>query len=57
VFPVRIDFTGDPDRTIASAEKCLRDKKLATPGNRMVIISDVHMGRAMIDSIQLRTVK
>jgi len=56
-FPVRIDFTGDPDETISSAEKFLRAKKLAAPGNRMVIISDVHMGRAMIDSIQLRVVK
>jgi pyruvate kinase len=56
-FPVRIDFTGDPDTTIASAEKFLRGKKLAKPGNRMVIISDVRLGRAMIDSIQLRVVK
>src|SRR5438093_8379589 len=56
-FPVRIDFTGDPDATIASAEKFLRAKKLAVPGNRMVIVSDVRMGGAMIDSIQLRVVK
>ena len=56
-LPVRIDFTGDPDETIASAEKFLRAKKLAAPGNRMVIISDVRMGRALIDSIQLRVVK
>ena len=56
-FPVRIDFSGGPDETISSAEKFLRAKKLAIPGNRMVIISDVHMGRAMIDSIQLRVVK
>jgi pyruvate kinase len=57
VFPIRIDFTPDPDKTIASAEKFLRGKKLAAHGKRMVIISDVHMGRAMIDSIQLRVVK
>jgi pyruvate kinase len=57
VFPMRINFTKAPDKTIASAEKFLRDKKLALPGNRLVIISDVHMGRAMIDSIQLRTVR
>src|SRR2546421_11867808 len=57
VLPVRLDFTGKPDATIASAEKFLRGRKLAAPGNRMVIISDVHMGRAMIDSIQLRVVK
>src|SRR6266481_4109180 len=56
-FPVRINFAGDPDKTIASAEKFLRGKKLAAPGNRMVIISDVRMGHAMIDSIQLRVVK
>src|SRR6266702_6642806 len=56
-FPIRIDFTGDPDDTIASAEKFLRGKKLAAPGNRMVIISDVRMGRALIDSIQLRVLK
>jgi pyruvate kinase len=56
-FPVRIDFTRDPDKTIASAEKFLRGKKLTAPGNRMVIISDVRMGRAMVDSIQLRVVK
>src|SRR5437588_4175578 len=56
-FPVRIDFTGDPDKTIASAEKFLRGKKLAAPGNRVVIISDVRMSHAMIDSIQLRVVK
>src|SRR5438046_2577865 len=53
-FPVRIGFTGDPDKTIASAEKFLRGKKLAAPGNRMVIISDVRMGHARIDSFQRR---
>jgi pyruvate kinase len=57
VFPVRIDFTGNSDVTISSAEEYLRGEKLATPGNRMVIVSDVHMGHAMIDSIQLRIVK
>jgi pyruvate kinase len=56
-FAVRIDFTGDPDKTIAAAEKFLRKNKWATPGDRMVIISDVRMGRALIDSIQLRVVK
>jgi pyruvate kinase len=56
-FPVRIDFTGNPDRTIAAAEKFLRKNKLATAGNRMVIVSDVRMGRALIDSIQLRVVQ
>jgi pyruvate kinase len=56
-LPVQIDFSRDADETIASAEKFLRKNKLATSGNHLVIISDVRMGRAMIDSIQLRVVK
>ena len=35
----------------------LRRNKLAASGNRMVIVSDVTMGRAMIDSIQLRVLE
>jgi pyruvate kinase len=56
-FPALIDFRDDPDKTIAAVEKFLRTNKLAAPGNRLVIISDVRMGRALIDSIQVRTVK
>jgi pyruvate kinase len=56
-FPVRMEFTGDANETIASAEKFLRRNKLAVPGNRIVMISDVRMGRALVDSIQLRVLK
>jgi len=56
-FAARVDFSGGPNRAIAAAEKFLRKNKLATPGDHMVIISDVRMGRALIDSIQLRVVK
>jgi pyruvate kinase len=56
-FPARIVFTRDPDETIAAAEKFLRKNKLAAAGSRMVIVSDVCTGRALIDSIQLRVLK
>ncbi|HEY7001847.1 MAG TPA: pyruvate kinase [Candidatus Udaeobacter sp.] len=56
-FPACIDFTGGPDKTMAAAEKLLRKKKRVAPGDRMVIISDVRMGEALIDSIQVRVVK
>jgi pyruvate kinase len=56
-FPARVDFSGGPDNAIAAAEKLLRKNKWAKPGDRMVIVSDVRMGRALIDSIQLRVVK
>ncbi len=48
---------GGPDKAISAAEKFLRKNKWATPGDRMVIVSDVRMGRELIDSIQLRVVK
>jgi pyruvate kinase len=57
VLPFRINFGKNANETIASAEKFLRRKKLAASGNRMVIVSDMTMGRAMIDSIQLRVLK
>ena len=56
-FPARLDFAGGPDRIFAAAEKFLRKNKWVTAGDRLVIVSDVRMGRAMIDSIQLRLVK
>ena len=55
--PACIDFAGGPDRTISAAEKFLRKNKWVTPVDRMVIISDVLMGRALVNSIQLRVVK
>jgi pyruvate kinase len=56
-FPARINFDHDPDKTMTTAERFLRKNKLARPGDRLVIISDARMGRALIDSIQLRVVK
>jgi pyruvate kinase len=55
--PIRIEFTDDPDTTIRSAEKFLRQHKLIVPGNHLVVISDMRMGHALIDCIQLRVVK
>ncbi len=56
-FTACIDFADGPDKAIATAEKLLRKNKWAAPGDRIVIVSDVRMGRAMVDSIQLRVVK
>ena len=57
IFPVRVDFGRHADESIASAEKFLRRNKLAARGNRMVNVSDVTLGRAMIDLIQRRVLK
>lgn len=56
-FPARIDFTDDPNETITTAEKFLRKNKAIAPGDHLVVITDIRMGSALIDSIQLRVVK
>jgi len=57
VYPVKIDFTDDPNATIEAAEGFLRRTKLTAPGDQLVIISDVRAGEERIDSVQLRTAK
>ncbi|HEX4665506.1 MAG TPA: pyruvate kinase [Chthoniobacterales bacterium] len=55
-FPVRIDFTDEPNATIEAAIKYLRSEKLIAPNDNLVIISDVRAGDALVDCVQLRTV-
>ncbi len=57
VYPIRLDFTEDPNATIEAAEKYLRQHKLAGAGDSLVIITDVRVGDERIDSVQLRTAK
>src|SRR5207253_4710402 len=57
VYPVRIDFTADPNVTIEAAEKFLREAKLTATGDHLVIISDLRAGDDRIDSVQLRKAK
>src|SRR5204863_7332589 len=55
--PARIDFTEDSHETSATAEKFLRKNKSIAPDDHLVVITDILMGEALIDSIQLRVVK
>jgi len=55
-FPVRVDFTEDPNATVEAAEKYLRAAKLIVPNDTLVIISDVRAGKALVDCVQLREV-
>lgn len=57
VYPVRLDFTDDPNATIDAAETFLRENKLAHTGDQLVIITDLVAGADRIDSVQLRTAK
>ena len=55
-FPIRLDFTEDPNATIEAAERFLRKAKLISPNDQLVIISDVRAGQALVDCVQLRQV-
>jgi pyruvate kinase len=57
VYAVRIQFTDDPNATIEAAEEYLRDKKLASAGDPLVIISDILAEGSRFDCVQLRTAK
>src|SRR6266576_2069935 len=57
VYPVKIDFTNDPNATIEAAESFLRRTRLTAPGDQLVIIGDLRAGKERIDSVQLRTAK
>jgi len=57
VFPVRLDFTDDPNATIEAAERYLRENKLTAEGDQLVIISDILAEGARFDCVQLRTAK
>jgi len=55
--PVRIEFTQDPNATIEAAEKYLRDQGLTSPGDNLVIISDIRAGELLVDTVQFRVAR
>src|SRR5438552_6945925 len=57
VFPIRLDFTDDPNATIEGAERYLRENKLTAKDDQLVIISDILAEGARFDCVQLRTAK
>src|SRR5436190_7348965 len=57
VCPVRIKFSDDPNATIEAAEKYLRESNLTSPGDNLVIISDLRAGDTLVDTVQLRTAR
>jgi pyruvate kinase len=56
-YSLKTTFTKDPNITIQKAEKFLRQNKLATRGDQLVIVSDLRAGETLVDCVQLRTVK
>ena len=53
----RIAFSDDPNETIETAARYLRNQKLIAEGDNLVVISDVRARGERVDCVLLRTVK
>lgn len=56
-YPIRIEFTDDPNETINVAENYLREHGFTATGDNLVIISDIRAGERIVDTVQLRAVR
>jgi pyruvate kinase len=57
VIPYRIDFSSDPEKTIQLAIETLRKNGSVSPGDKVVVLSDVIAGSGRVETIQIRDVK
>ena len=55
VFPFRIDFSSDPEKTLQTAFRILKEREHFQSGEKVVIISDV-LAQQRVDSIQIRVI-
>ncbi|MCP3678599.1 MAG: pyruvate kinase [Deltaproteobacteria bacterium] len=56
VFPYRIDFSSDPEKTIQTAFNILVKQEGFRPGDKVVVISDVLAGDVTMNAIQIREI-
>jgi pyruvate kinase len=57
VEPFLLEFTPDPEETIGGAFAYLLRRGWVKPGDWMVVVTNVIVGKKMIDSIQMRPVE
>jgi pyruvate kinase len=55
VYPFRIDFSSDPEKTLQTAFRILKEREHFQTGEKVVIISDV-LAQQRVDSIQIRAI-
>lgn len=55
-LPIVMPFDLRPEHTIADAEKLLLARGLASPGDQVIVLTDVVVGPERFDSIQLRAI-
>ncbi|MCB1178233.1 MAG: pyruvate kinase, partial [Leptospiraceae bacterium] len=57
ILPYRLDFSNDPEKTIASAIQIIKKKNMIRSGDKVVILSDIIAGSDRVETIQIREVK
>ncbi len=55
VLPFKIDFSSEPERTLQTAFRILKDREQFQVGDKVVIISDV-LAEQRVDAIQIRDI-
>ena len=55
VYPFRIDFSSDPEKTLQTAFRILKTREHFQIGDKVVIISDV-LAQERVDGIQIRAI-
>jgi pyruvate kinase len=54
IVPFKMDFSSDPEKTIANAFERLRQRNRVLPGDPIVVVSDVKAGAQAVTAIQVR---
>ncbi len=57
ILPYRVDFSSDPEKTIANAIEIIKRNGMLQTGDRVVILSDIIAGSDRVETIQIRDVK
>jgi len=56
VYPYRIEFSSDPEKTIQRAIELLKSKQFLKKENNIVVVSDILVGKEFVETIQLRRI-
>jgi pyruvate kinase len=54
IVPFKMDFSSDPEKTVAAALDRLRKRSRVLPGDQIVVVSDVEAGDQRVAAIQVR---
>ena len=55
VVPFKMDFSSDPEKTVAAAFERLKQRNRVHPGDPIVVVTDVATGGDNVSAIQVRT--